>query len=164
MHLSDSHSSPTPFRPTIMGCVAQNKTFAHALEGVYLHALYGVASMTYRTLIAERHDRRLAAIFDEIMIDETEHFRLLGDLILALGGNPAICAQIRVERVEPDDGEGRHASELTEYLISQTEREKKRSVDHLQTLMAKAQDRVVRSLLSHLVADEERHLESLRRG
>jgi len=162
MPLSDSHSSPTPFRPTLMGCVARDRGFARMLEGAHLHALYSFATMTYRALIAERCDRRLSAILDAIVRDECEHFRLLGDLILALGGNPAIRAQLQVERLEPRDGEDQNATELATYLIAQTMHEKKRSIDRLQTLMGRGQDRVVRSLLAYLVSDEERHLELLR--
>ena len=164
MPQSDSHSAPPPFRPSLMGCVAQNKGFARMLEGAHLHALYSFATMTYRALLAERCDRRLSMTFDEIVRDESEHFRLLGDLILALGGSPAIRAQLQVERLEPNDGQGMPPDQLSAYLIAQSLREKKRCVDRLQTLMGRGQDRIVRSILAYLIADEERHMEMLRGG
>lgn len=162
MSLSDSHSNPPPFRPILTGCVARDRNMARMLEGAHIHALHSFATMTYRALLAERCDRRLCEAFDAIVRDGCEQFRLLGDLIFALGGNPAIHAELRVERIEPNDGQGRSAAELTDHLVSQTIREKKRSIDRLQTLMGRGQDRIVRSILAQMISDEERHVQMLR--
>lgn len=156
---SQPHS---PFRPTLAGCVTRDLALARALEGLYLHALYSVAATTYRSLIAERHDRALAATLDEISIDQSEHFRLLGDLILALGGNPTVRTEMQVEPIPALATDGRHAEEIAARLISRTFAERKWSIDRMQTLMGSTQDRIVRSILVHLITDEERHLQMLR--
>lgn len=161
MHKPDSRPSPT-FRPTLAGCVTRNPALARALEGLYLHALYSVAATTYRALIAERHDRTLAATLDEISVERSEHFRLLGDLILALGSNPVIRTELQVERITPDGKDSMRTEALTAGLISRTVAEHKWSIDRMQTLMGSTQDRIVRSILAHLVDDEERHVQMLR--
>jgi len=160
MRTPDSQQ-PLPFRPTLSGCVARDLSLARALESVYLHALYSVAATTYRSLIAERHDRALAATLDEISIDQSEHFRLLGDLILALGGNPTVRAEMQVEPMPYLATDVRHAEEIAARLISRTLTERKWSIDRMQTLMGSTQDRIVRSVLAHLITDEERHLQML---
>ena len=163
MPQSNSHSAPPPFRPQLMGCVARDKGFARMLEGVNLHTLYSFATMTYRALLAERCDHRLCALFDEIVYDESEHFRLIGALIFALGGNPSIRAQLQVARLEPNDGQDAPPERLASQLIMQTLEEKKRSINRLQTLMGRSRDRIVRSILAYLIADEERHMEMLKK-
>ncbi len=156
-HSSDSRATP-PFRPTLRGCVARDPKFAQALSEVYRHKLYEVAAMTYRSLIAEQSDAAAAGVFDEIAIDTAEHFRLLGDLILALGTDPCIQMHLSVERAPRH----RHtASDLSMQMALEAKGEKKRSIDRLQTLMGRTSDRVVRSILTHLLADESRHLEAL---
>ena len=154
---SDSRANP-PFRPTLRGCVARNPQLARAFSGIYQHTLYEVAAMTYRSLIAETTDHGAARLFDEIAIDAAEHFRLLGDLILALGADPCIQVNLCVEHAP------RQKSAFSNFviqMISDAKQEKKRSIDRLQTIMGKSADRVVRSVLSHLLDDESRHLAAL---
>ena len=156
-HSSDFRATP-PFRPTLRGCVARDPQFAQALSEVYRHKLYEVAAMTYRSLIADATDHVSAGVFDEIAIDAAEHFRLLGDLILALGSDPCFQMHLGVEQTSRH----RHTTtEIPTQMVLDARKEKKRSIDRLQTLMGHTADRVVRSILTHLLTDESRHMEIL---
>ncbi len=155
-----SFDAPPPFRPTLRGCVAKDRRLSRMLEEAYAGELYAVAANTYRSLVCEAADARLSALFDEIAVEEAEHFRLVGDLILSLGGNPALHAPLSVDRLSLSEG-----GEPAFSLAAMTEaalREKRRVIERYQTLMGRTEDRIVRSLLSYLLADEERHAASLR--
>lgn len=144
-----------PFRPTLKGCVGRDPALARMLKPCYLDALYAVAAYTYRALLCEREDAALSELFDEIAVDGAEHFRLLGDLILALGGDASIRAQMRV-----DTPQGREESGGVQ-MLAQALQEERGRVDRYQTLMGRTQDRIVRSVLSHLLADVQHHISRL---
>lgn len=140
------------FRPNLAGCVAKDLRMARWIEECYAGALASMAAYTYRSLMTEQSDPDLSRQLDGMSAEKAEHFRLLGELILALGADPGLRAQIRVggsERRSRDGGE-RTA------LLRDALREEKWAVDRMQTLMGRTEDRVVRSLLSYLISDGER--------
>ena len=151
-----------PFYPTLDGCVARNLRLAAALEESYLEELGAVAAYTYRSMLLTRCEPRTAELFDRIAKEEMMHFRMLGELILALGGDPAVQGRIRVPSVE-ESGRGGEKRDLhgRARIFSDLRREARRAVDRYQTLMGSTQDRMVRSVLSHLLSDEHRHIEAL---
>lgn len=155
---------PTPkfFHPTPEGCVVHDIRFARMVEELYAEKLGAVAAASYRSMLCDGCDRRLSELLLEQMQDEILHFRLLGELILALGGNPSLRTQIRVETLHrPDDG--RHGCEqLSQTVLRQAIRDKRHSIDRCQTLLGRTQDRVVRSLLLWLTDEEQRHAERLK--
>lgn len=156
----ESRSYP-PFRPILDGCVGRDPRLSRMLEDLYPRALYAVAAYTYRSLICERIDKGLSDLFDRFAIDEVEHFRLLGQLILALGGNPMIRVQLRVDPVNPAYEETASKDRAVAYMLSESKQEGKSRIDRYQTLMGGAQDRVVRSLLSHILSDEEHRISQI---
>ncbi|MBQ7346756.1 MAG: hypothetical protein IJW55_02265 [Clostridia bacterium] len=159
-HHSEKKSFP-PFHPTLQGCVVRDQRFARALEESYLEELYAISAYVYRSLLTAGHNKALSELFEELAKDEMRHFRLLGELILALGGNPTICTQLRVGS---PDGMGNSCAPTcrgTSRMVSDSLREEKRGIDRYQTLMGRTQDRVVRSVISHILSDEHRHVEEL---
>lgn len=145
------------FHPTLEGCVAHDRSLCRALEERYADELYTAASNTYRSLLCENRDRPLSDLFNEIAREEIVHFRLVGELISALGGDPTLHAQIRVDplRFSRDD------PHLTALLCTDAIREEKRLIDRYETLMSKTEDRVVRSVFSQLISDEQYHVNRL---
>ena len=150
------------FHPIPEGCVVHDARLARATEELYAEELAAVASASYRSMLCESCAPSLAGFFHEQTYDEIAHFRFLGELILALGGNPAIRSQVRVEpmRVATDGGAdpGIMACAVARAALG----DKRRSVDRYQTLLGRCEDRVVRSLLLALIDDEQRHAEYLR--
>ena len=128
---------------------------ARLLEDCYRAELGAVAAYTYRSLVTEPRSRELADLFDRIAVDETEHFLLLGRLICALGGDPVI--QTRVHTVSL----AREARE--EKMLCTALCEERAEVDRYQTVMGRVEDRIVRSFLSQIISDEERHIREMQK-
>lgn len=157
MNRAENHDNP-PFRPTLEGCVAKDPRMARAVEECYQGQLASVAAYTYRSLVTEGVDRELSRRMDEIAVEKAEHFRMLGELILALGGDPIIRTQLRVGGMERQGEEGGIPAQSLPLLIKDAIREERITVDRLQSLMGRTRDRVVRSLLAYILSDEERHI------
>lgn len=154
-----------PFYPTLDGCVTKDLRFAAALEESYMEELGAVAAYTYRSMLLARREPDAAALFDRLAKEEMLHFRMLGELILALGGNPVVQANLRVQGIGRDlSGNGKRVSGGCAGLFSDSIREERCGIDRYQTLMGRTRDRVVRSVLAHLISDEHRHVESLCRA
>ena len=92
MNQNHHENKHTPsFYPQFCGCVAHDPKMARAVLELYEEELYAISAYTYRSLLCDRSD-----LFQDLSRDEMRHFRLLGELILALGGNPMIRTQVRV--------------------------------------------------------------------
>ena len=152
-------ASCPPFRPVLEGCVVRDCRMARALGDRYQSELYTIAAYLWRSLMSEKHNRGLSDLFDLFAREEIEHFRLVGELIASLGGVPTLYTQIRID---PSRYVGETGSQCLERLVREAIRDEKRMVDRYQTLMGQTNDRVVRSVLSHILSDEHRHIEQLR--
>lgn len=152
------------FRPRLEGCVTRNPGLARAMEWSYLAELHGVSGYGYAALITERSEPMTAEIFDRIARDETRHFRMLGELILSLGVNPAVRTRVRLNPAELREGELQATEGAVKRMREEFVREKRLEIDRYQTLLGKTEDRVVRSLLAHILDDEEKHLHWLNEG
>ena len=144
------------FHPRFCGCIAHDPKMVRATEELYVEELYAISAYTYRSLLCDRSD-----LFMDLSKDEMRHFRLLGELILSLGGNPMIRTQIRVEACELDRREAYASPKGCRQMLADSIREEKHAIDRYQTLMGCTNDRIVRSVLSGIVDDEQRHLEWL---
>lgn len=150
-----------PFHPTLKGCVAHDRRMSRALEDCYAAELHAVAAYTYRSLLCEPADRTLSDLFNTLALEEIEHFRLLGELIIALGGNPTLRTRVQVESFPLCHGDSACSEREARCMIEDAIREEKVLVDCYETLMSRTEDRVVRSVFSHLIADEQAHVSSL---
>ena len=157
-----SNDGGTPlFRPNLRACVGEDVRLARAVEESYLEKLASVAAYTYRSLMTEEIDCALAEVFDSYAVEEMEHFRLLGDLILSLGGDPALRTQVRVTPIDWRRERRKEQDRTVIQLLEEAIREEKRSVERLEVLMGHTEDRVVRSLLAYLISDGQRHVSCL---
>lgn len=145
------------FHPQFCGCVAHDPKMARAVTELYEEELYAISAYTYRSLLYDRSD-----LFLDLSKDEMKHFRLLGELILALGGNPMIRTQVRVDGYELERGSTCVSGHACTQMLNDSIREEKLAIDRYQTLMGCTNDRIVRSVLAGLVDDEQRHVEWLR--
>ncbi len=145
------------FHPQFCGCVAHDPKMARAVSDLYGEELHAISAYTYRSLLYDRSD-----LFRDLSKDEMKHFRLLGELILALGGNPMIRTQIRVDGYELERGCACVSGRSCTQMLHDSIREEKRTIDRYQTLMGCTTDRIVRSVLAGIVDDEQGHVEWLR--
>ena len=147
-----------PFRPTLSGCVAQDHRLAHAVGECYQRELYLIAAYLWRSLMSEKHDRELSQFFDLYAREEIEHFRLVGELIAALGGTPMLYTQVRID---PTRYGPLTAARFLAQLVGESIHDERLMIDRYQTLMGKTGDRVVRSVFSQILSDGHRHVERL---
>ena len=161
MNRNEGQPQSMRFRPTLGGCVIQDAKMARSIEESYLEKLQAAAAYTYRSIMTKEVDCTVSALFEEIAEEEDEHFRLLGELILALGANPTVRTGIRVPPISGCDRKEETVRTLLQ-VIEEAIKEEKRKIDRLQILMGKTDDRVVRSLLDYLISDGHRHVEQLR--
>lgn len=134
---------------------------ARLLEDCYHAELCAVANYTYRSLMSEAVSQELSDVLDRIVVDETEHFLLLGRLICSLGGNPAVRTRVQTASLSLACDDCGAASRAVEAMLDDAIREEREEIDCYQTLMGRCEDRIVRSFLSQIIADEERHIRYL---
>lgn len=151
MNQQEPSRPAAPFRPNLNGCVSKDLRLARATEDCYQEELVSSAAYAYRSLLLENQDPILADRMDDLAVEDAEHFRMLGKLILALGSDPSVRTRICV------GGEiGRFSSPLA--IPAEALRREQAQIDRLQTLLGKSADRVVRSLLSYILADHSRRI------
>ena len=81
-----NQNRPPRFRQQLIGCVARDRQLAVALASCYTDTFASIAAQIYRSLVTVEQDRVLSDLFDRMAGEELEQFRLLGELIVALGG------------------------------------------------------------------------------
>lgn len=140
------------FRPRLEGCVAKDRQFAAALGSCYVEVFSSIAANVYRSLVTAGEDRELSSVLDWVASEETEAFRLLGELILALGGD-ATLRQVRRARTPTAD--------VCASFCRACCAERRWLIDRYETLMSRTGDRVVRSIMTKLLSSERRMLERL---
>ncbi len=142
------------FRPHLDGCVGRDPRLANELNEAFCYCLYAIAANTYRGLVCGRADASAGEMLEMVAADAVEHFRIFGDLILALGGQPSVRAKIVVESIglPPEDNAAARGHTVRKVLHAARE-ENRRATDLFQSLMGRTQDRVVRSVLSNVLRD-----------
>ena len=150
------------FRPMFMGCVARDPAMARALGGLYGRELSLMAKNIFRSVVVSVKDPLCGRLLERIAQEDCAHFRLLGELILALGGSPALRTVVRTDARRCLATTGLDGDEDVRQWLQETLREKLCTVERLEELLGRSEDRVVRSLLTDLVQDEGKHAEWLR--
>ena len=98
----EPNQNRTPrFRPPLIGCVARDRQLALSLGSCYTDTFTSIAAQIYRSLVTSERDRVLSDLFDRMAEEELEQFRLLGELIVALGGEGIPRASGRTSRLNP---------------------------------------------------------------
>lgn len=136
------------FRPTLEGCVAKDLHLVGAVERCYVDAFASIAACVYRSLVTENVNRAFSNLFEELAEEDMEQFRLLGELLMALGGDAAIRGFGR-------QGDCRRARQMpVESILAECIAQRTRNIDRYETLMSRTGDRVVRSIFAKLLSGE----------
>ena len=149
------------FSPMLTGCVATDMRMARALEGCYLDILYAVAAESYRAAVCGKWDPELGSLFRDLAEEALCYLRISGELIAALGGDPAPRAQLRVDSYVPRSFCAEAELRERDRMLRDAIRERKRRCECMESVMGKTQDGVVRSVLATLIGEERRHAERL---
>lgn len=140
----------------LKGIAAQNPRYAGLLLPAYQEAFCAVASYTYRSLLANECSQELSDLFDRIATDALRHFQILGELIVALGGDPVVYSQLHESsEAAPQELSG---FSLMMLFLHDSIREEQAGVERYETLMGRTDDRVVRSVLFQIIREKQSHL------
>ena len=93
----------------------------------------------------------MSELFEELARHSLEQFRLIGELLIALGGENAALGLRTQGRKQPY-----REDTLPRDAITDAMEESRRSVDRYETLMSRTGDRVVRSVFAKLLGEERR--------
>ncbi|MBR2926712.1 MAG: hypothetical protein IKC31_03955 [Clostridia bacterium] len=148
------------FRPTLQGCVSQDLRLARAMEDCYVESMQAFLTHEYRATVLERTVCEAKEQFEALASAERSHLRLIGELILELGGNPCVRASFRIVPIELNANGIPTERALCQTLCEAIAQER-RKIDRYQMLMGHTQDRVVRSVLDFLASGSHRFLEKL---
>lgn len=142
--------------PLVLGIVPRDPRAAGELMPCYTEKLCAVSSYAERSLSAAFVSPELGARFDKIAVEERSHFCALRDLIEALGGNSVVS-------IPRSDGQGSTPPEIPDarrisQMLCEAIADEKRMIDRLESTMGRCENRVIRSVLARLIADDQRHL------
>lgn len=147
---------------SLVGKVDEDVRMAHRLGECYDEELQVIAAYIYRSVMTEESVPHVSGMFDALANEEIWHFRRLGELILALGGNPVLRTTVRVDPLELCEDVPSRLQTVLPRCLRESIREQQSLVDRYETLVGKTSDRVVRSVLAEFIADEQRHIALLR--
>ena len=118
----------------------------------------------YLSLSIECKSRRLSDLFEKLANAEIKHFKLLGELITALGGTPSINTSSDCNT----ESDGVCTDRFNENSILNTEsalisciRKEKNSIENYLELKSQTDDIFVQSVVDFIIEDERRHIDYL---
>ncbi len=157
MSIEPTDRRPASFRPRLKGCVLRDPRLARAAESCCRDAYASLSKTVLFALLAAHEEPELAARMESLAYEELEELLLLGELVLAMGGDPSLMAAGRRFCSDPRKGGGIRTAEL----LSDRLRDTRLAADRYRRLLSHTSDRVARSVLTRLLAGRERRCEEL---
>ncbi len=161
------NSTPTPYTavaqpyPNLVG-ITPNKYIAKQLLQSYAgmsSELTAITQYFYNSLLAPTvGNAALGDLFSAIMMDEMEHLRLLGVLILAYGGDPGFMAYRPSGRTQWWNGSFVSYAKQPVTMLQNALRGEREAIISYQQLMAQLPNASARALIERIIADEEHHI------
>lgn len=133
--------------------------FMRGLDSAYIGELEGISDYIYYSLLSENNYPGLYQLFENHALDEMRHFDMLGSVILDLGGNPVINANIRTKPVYINNDNEDMESALT--MIERSLKGEYDGIEGYKRLIEMAPNDAVRGILGKILIDEERHVREL---
>lgn len=130
---------------------ARSPRLAALLLPACVDELKSVSNYLYLSLRAEQTLPTCSVLFSAVAETELQHFRLLGRLILSLGGDPVIRTRLTCGPIttEPDRSIGR--------LLEASMHHANRAADRYRRLQDACSDPAVAAILRRIQLDEECH-------
>ena len=139
-----------------------NSQFISRLGRSYRGELEAISEYLYNSIMTEPYDKDESQLFEQVSEDEMRHFRLIGEMIRDLGGNPVIRTCIGVPPLSPEglrQTEGRLPDSLYDRLLRD---ETDARAEYL-ALADIAPTAEAAETLRRIASDEERHAALWRR-
>lgn len=153
MNISRNPSAPYPSAEGIM----KNPRLINGAMAARCDELNTISDYVYYGIILAECHPALSELFEKLAMTEMLHFRLLGQMILALGGNP--CVRTRVNSasvcVPPT------TCDVKRLLESAISGERKACVEYKRLAAEACGDKVAEEIFCRLASDEESHAKML---
>lgn len=153
MNISRNPSVPYPSAEG----VRKNPRLINGVAAARCDELNAISDYVYYSLILAECYPALSELFEKLSMTEMLHFRLLGQVVLALGGNP--CVRCRVGGssvcVPPT------ACDVKRLLENAIEGEKKACAEYKRLAAESCCDKSAETIFCRLASDEESHARML---
>ena len=154
------HESSNPYPET--KCLRHDPRMARLLFRAYYDELTAISTYTYNSIILADPCPTVATLFESLSMTEMHHFRLLGETIRHLGGNPSIRADLRVTSFEPCAEAGHsHADSVCRQMVRNAICAEQTAAWEYRALAGKTRDEELKKILCRLASDEEEHARML---
>jgi rubrerythrin len=151
------HNEPSKSYPT-SDLLHRDPRMARLLFRAYYDELNALSTYTYNSIILAELRPAVASLFTALSMTEMRHFRLLGESIRHLGGNPSIRTDLRILSFEPcPDTAHVHTDSVCRQMIRNAIAAEQTSAWEYRALAAKTRDDGLKQILCRLAADEEEH-------
>lgn len=148
--------SATHYPPT--DCLRKDPRMARLLFRAYYDELTSLSAYTYNSILLADPRPAVAALFQSLSMTEMRHFRLLGEAIRRLGGNPSIRADLRVTSFETCAESPHPQTEaVCKCMVRNAICAEQTAAWEYRALAGKTADEGLRRLLCALAHDEEEH-------
>jgi rubrerythrin len=128
----------------------------------YYDELTAISTYTYNSIILTDLCHGAATLFSTLSMTEMRHFRLLGEAIRRLGGNPSIRTDLRITSFEPcADSSHPHTESVCRQMIKNAINAEQTAAWEYRALACKTRDETLKQLLCRLANDEEEHASML---
>ena len=149
-------SFPTP-------AIRPDPRLAARMMRAYNDEVNQVITYTYQHLLTEGLDNEASNLFSELAAEDMAHFRTIGRLIRALGGDPGVALRLRTPRVDLSGDASCRALPVVRRMLRQDMQSEAATITELESLAAAAGEEAVISELRAIIRDEQEHYERLER-
>lgn len=150
--------------PDVTG-VQRNPRMARMLFAPRAGELQAISDYTYYSIVFADTMPELSALFEDISLTEMRHFRLLGDLIVALSGDPVVNLRLHTAPLGlTEDNDSRAPVAAVRVVESLLRDEEAASREYARLAAAFQNDPAAAAILTRLSADEAGHARMLRRA
>ena len=140
------------------GCLRRDGRMARLLFRAYYDELTAISTYTYNSIILADLCPAVATLFTTLSMTEMHHFRLLGDAIRHMGGNPSIRADLRVTSFEPcAESAHPHTESVCRQMVRNAVCGEQTAAWEYRALAGKTKDDALKQILCRLAAEEEEH-------
>lgn len=147
------------------GGVRRAPRLARSLFAPRADELSAISNYTYYSIVFESSMPELSELFDEIALTEMRHFRLLGELIDALGADPVVNMRLHTVALGlTEDEDSRAPVAAVRVLRSLLSDEEAAAREYARLAAVFEDDTAAAAILTRLAADETAHARALRRA
>jgi rubrerythrin len=154
------HESSIPYPDSTH--LRRDSRMARLLFRAYYDELTALSTYTYNSIILTNLCPGVATLFTTLSMTEMRHFRLLGEAIRRLGGNPSIRTDLRITSFEPcADSAHPHTESVCRQMVRNAICAEQTAAWEYRALAGKTRDEQLKQILCRLAADEDEHARML---